>query len=422
LENNFRFGNTISKTKIKKRRESMKNLNRREFITRSVTGIGSLGLINLINNPVIAANLQEKTDKIIYRKLGKTDIEIPVVSMGVMNAFFPELIKKSYEVGMRLFDTAANYGDGKSETGLAKAIKELNVRKNVIIATKALYADLRRGLNQKQTKERFLEIFKGSLKRLEMKYVDILYLHDCNNADDVNNPGVLEAMKQLKKEKKIRYAGISSHRGTPEVLNAAVKLGFHDVAEISYNFAYAGFTELNDAIKKAGESGIGLIAMKTQGGGGWWRDMNKYQKIKGELNQTAALKWVLNNKYITSAIPGYTNYDQLNENFSVASNLEYNDEEKSFLEKQKPDMGMNFCRQCSVCVSSCPHKSDIPTLMRTHMYAAQYRNFYHAKATLNGIPSEYGLNACKQCSECSAKCPNSFDISGRINELKTIYA
>jgi uncharacterized protein len=400
----------------------MKDINRREFITRSIVGFGSLSMIDITKKIPFSGELQEKSGKIIYRKLGKTGLEIPVISMGVMNAFFPELIKKSYEIGIRHFDTAANYGDGKSETGLAQAIKELGVRKNVIIATKALYTDLRRDLNPKQTKERFLEIFKGSLKRLEMKYVDILYLHDCTKADDVNNPGVLESFKQLKKEKKIRFAGISSHRGTPEVLNAAAKLGFHDVAEIAYNFAYVNYTELNDAIKNAGEKGIGLIAMKTQGGGGWWRDMNKNQKIKGEINQTAALKWVLNNKYITSAIPGYTNYDQMNQNFSVAFDLEYNDEEKAFFEKQKPDMGMNFCRQCSSCIDTCPHKADIPTLMRTHMYAAQYRNFYHAKATMNNIPVNAGLNACKQCKECSAKCPNSFDISGRIEELKSIYA
>jgi uncharacterized protein len=398
---------------------------RREFLSSAILGLTSAGVLDLSDkiglNKEKQKNIFEPKKKTIYRKLGKTDIKIPIVSMGVMNAFVVELVQKSYESGIRLFDTAANYGNGKSEEALGEAIKQLGVRNKVIIATKGLYGNLRRGLDSKQLKERFLDIFNGSLKRLQMKYVDILYLHDCTKAEDVNNQGILEAFTLLKKQKKIRYAGVTSHQGTPQVLDEVCKLGFHDVVEIAFNFTLADYKDLHEAIKKTYEKGIGIVAMKTQGGGQWWREIRPNEWDIKDINQTAALKWVLNNKYITTAIPGFTNYDQLSENFSVASDLEYTDKEKEFLSNRKIDLGMTFCRQCSYCVNTCPYGVDIPSLMRTHMYAAQYNNFYQARDTFMGIPRDQSLIICNNCQTCNAKCKTSMDIAGRIEELKLIY-
>ena len=135
----------------------------------------------------------------------------------------------------------------------------------------------------------------------------------------------------------------------------------------------------------------------------------------------AALKWVLRNESITTAIPGYTTYEHMQENFSVAHDLEYSDEEKKLLSDNEVTVGMGFCRQCEVCMDSCPKKVEIPTLMRTHMYAAQYSNFHHARATLDEIPADNGLSACASCARCGARCAHSVDIPGRIEELKLLY-
>ena len=82
---------------------------------------------------------------------------------------------------------------------------------------------------------------------------------------------------------------------------------------------------------------------------------------------------------------------------------------------------MEFCRQCRKCVASCPHKADIPNLMRTHMYAAQYANFGLARHTLDEIPRAHGLLNCSSCASCVARCANSVNIGRKIDELKLIY-
>ena len=56
--------------------------------------------------------------------------------MGVMNADNPALVKRSFEMGVRHFDTASGYQKGRNEEMLGSVIKELKVRDQVIIATK----------------------------------------------------------------------------------------------------------------------------------------------------------------------------------------------------------------------------------------------------------------------------------------------
>jgi len=122
------------------------------------------------------------------------------------------------------------------------------------------------------------------------------------------------------------------------------------------------------------------------------------------------------------AIPGYTNFQQMEEDFSVAYDLEYTKEEKKFLEDRKAKLAISgYCQQCSRCLPTCPNGVDIPALMRTHMYAACYSNFYQARDTLDEIPRGKSIQICRSCKTCVARCVNSVNIARRIDELKMIY-
>jgi predicted aldo/keto reductase-like oxidoreductase len=141
---------------------------------------------------------------------------------------------------------------------------------------------------------------------------------------------------------------------------------------------------------------------------------------KLELNHKAMLKWVLRHKSVATAIPGYTTFDQLDENFSVAANLEYSKEEQDFLRTAQVELAQSFCTRCEECMPSCPRNVDIPTLMGTYMYAYQYCNIEHACATEKTIPKESGLDVCRTCDACEAKCPKSLDVAQRIDALKDL--
>lgn len=121
-----------------------------------------------------------------------------------------EALKKSYDLGIRLFDTAATYGFGHSEVVIAKALKE--VRNDILIATKFGYPcdDIKKvGLGEIATKESILKECEDSLRRLETDYIDIYQLH-INAMDTKNLPEVIETMELLKKQGKIRDYGWST--------------------------------------------------------------------------------------------------------------------------------------------------------------------------------------------------------------------
>ncbi len=127
---------------------------------------------------------------------------------------------------------------------------------------------------------------------------------------------------------------------------------------------------------------------------------------------------MLQHESIATAVTNYGNFDQLEQNFSVAYDLAYTDSEKKFLASEKTVSALEFCQQCGSCRSGCELRADIPTLMRSHMYALQYRDPEKAAYTLASIPKGKGLDACANCDTCSARCANSVNIARKIGELK----
>jgi len=174
-------------------------------------------------------------------------------------------------------------------------------------------------------------------------------------------------------------------------------------------------------IERAAKSGIGIVAMKTQAGG----TVKPDPKLPNELppaSQTALLKWVLNHKFVTTAIPGFSTYEHLEQDFSVARNLAYTSEEKRFLADKSFEAQAEFCQQCGECKKDCPNQVDIPLLMRLHMYAVQYRNTGMAQEMLASTAPGRGLDACGSCKSCVATCRNTVQIARKIAQLKALAA
>ena len=116
-------------------------------------------------------------------------------------------------------------------------------------------------------------------------------------------------------------------------------------------------------------------------------------------------------------------FQELDENFKVAYNLDYTNEEKQFLTDRNVILGMqSVCKQCKSCINTCPKRANIPDLIRSHMYAANYSDFAMSKHTLKNIEHSKGLLNCLSCEYCVAQCKNKVDIGKRIDDLKTIYS
>jgi predicted aldo/keto reductase-like oxidoreductase len=395
-------------------------LTRRKFISSSITGLAAAGFMGISPDAVLAQVKKEKGE-IIHRTLGNTGIRLPVVSMGVMNSNNPEVVRASYKHGVRHFDTASRYQYGRNEQMVGDVINRLGVRDKVIISTKEVVnpggAD-----NIESTVRDLKKQTEGSLRRLNTDYVDILYIHSASSAEDVNDIGILEGLKVLKKEGKIRFSGVSTHQSMTEVINEIASERLYDVILTAFNVTMADDTDLLKAIETAASKGIGIIAMKTQAGGRNLPNRDSLHEYDNSTIATATLKWVLQNPNISTSIPGYTNFAHMTEDFSVAYDLEYTDDEKRLLSDNNLELGFGYCRQCRKCLPTCPKGVDVPNLMRVHMYAAQYGNFQHARMELNDIGKEQSISICGVCTECVAQCSNRVDIKGKIQTLREIYA
>jgi len=255
------------------------------------------------------------------------------------------------------------------------------------------------------------------LRRLQMDHVDILYHHGADSSE-VQAEGPLAALQTLKKEGKTRFIGFSTHN-TVEVLNEAIRLNVFDVALVMLNYTMAHDAEMLSTIERAAKSGIGIVAMKTQAGG-TVRPNAKLPKELPPASQTALLKWVLNHEFIATAIPGFSTYEHLEQDFSVARNLAYTEEENKFLANKTFAAEAEFCQQCGQCIEDCPKNVDIPALMRSHMYSVQYRNAGLAQQLLASVGAGRGLDACRSCESCAASCRNTVQIARKIEQLKAL--
>jgi predicted aldo/keto reductase-like oxidoreductase len=408
---------------------------RRAFIFKTVGGVAAAGLIGPGALKLTARQAdagKQKSTRVagqpITRPLGKTGIRVPIVSMGVMNADNPALVKRSFEMGVRHFDTASGYQKGRNEEMVGSVIQKLKARDQVIIATKIPPGrpEIMDQMGDKLVTEDFLARLDQSLARLQTDHVDILYMHNISDPAMLKRPGLLDAIAKAKKTGKARFVGFSTHKNMASCLEAAVPSGRFEVILTAINYSMADDKALLEAMGKAARAGIGLVAMKTQCRQAWSREnaaAGGPEYSESSVWQTALLKWALRLESVSTAIPGYTTFQQLEADWPVAFSLDLNPEEAKFLADPGVQLALgHVCRQCGGCVDSCPHGVDIPALMRVHMYAANYANFQQARLTLDGIPPASGLRACADCASCQARCVRHVQIPRRVHELKTIFA
>ncbi len=389
-------------------------MKRRDFICGAF-GLASSGLMR--RGP---AQETRQGGRIIYRTLGRTGLRLPILSFGVMNSDSPDLISRALDMGITHLDTAHLYLRGNSELVIGRVVEQRKARNKVILATKMRFNRdrekpvflLEAAPNQPAaTAENLYKQLDISLGRLRTDYVDILYLHSCYSPEMALFEPLMNALVKVKREGKARFIGVSTHRDEPNVIRAAVDSGVYDVVLTAYNYLLERREDIKKAIAYAAEKGVGVVAMKTQGG----NDLQEEGKVA--INHKAALKWVLNDANVTTTIPGMTTFRQLETNFATMTEPELAPSERLMLERDAVRSGLLFCQNCRACVSSCANSVEVPHLVRAYMYARSYGNLSHARTTLEELPSDKGLEICRTCVACTVECRRGIPVGRRIGRL-----
>jgi len=298
-----------------------------------------------------------------YRHLGKTGIQVSELSFGSWVTFHNqagvksavEMMGAAYDAGVNFFDNAEVYAGGKSESVMGEAIKELKwARGSYLISTK-FYWGINEGVNRKNTLNRkyLVEGITGSLERLQLDYVDLIYCHRPDKTTPIEE--TVWAMHNIIEWGQALYWGTSEWAASEiiEAIQIAERHHLHKpvVEQPQYNMFEQGRLT-GDYVRFYKDYGYGttiwsplasgLLTGKYQGGipkdsrgalkGYDWlnnhlTDQQKLAKVAAlepiakelgcSLSQLA-LAWCLKNPFVSTVITGASRVEQVHENMKAA--------------------------------------------------------------------------------------------------------
>jgi aryl-alcohol dehydrogenase-like predicted oxidoreductase len=296
-----------------------KQISRKEFFTKALTGIAGISLVSkhLTGNSSTAPEL---------RGIGDTGIMVSPICFGAPRTNEESLIKYALEKGINFIDTGRAYGNGNNEIMVGKAVA--GRRGSVIIQSKIKLEENElpsKGKGRKgaeEIRDALSSKLEASLKALNTDYIDVLLYHGVSDENLLFHSEVMKFFSEMKKSGIIKAHGFSTHNdymNLPERNNSEV---FYDVIMVPFNpkgsfvhsvngrYSEWDQKKLISILTEAGNKGIGVIAMKTCSGG-------KYSPSADiEPSFKEAVLWVLQHKFISSAAIAMANFEQVDEHTS----------------------------------------------------------------------------------------------------------
>ncbi len=383
---------------------------RRAFLKATCAG-GAASLMTLKNFAVLAS---EEADAVPTRPFGKTGIEVPILGFGTSLhvAFSQLLLRQAVKWGVTYWDTANTYMGGNSEKAIGKYFGKYPAdRKKVFLVTKT---HARSG----DDRSRDLNL---SLERMQTDYIDLYLAHSVRSVDELDAQTKRWAQK-AKAEGKIRFFGFSTHSNTERCLLGAAGFGWIDAIMMRYNFRLMHADHMKRAVDACAKAGIGLTAMKTQGGGQVKTNTATELELAGRFLQKgftdaqAKLKAVWQNPQIASICSEMPNMNLLMSNVAAAANkLSLSAQDMQLLRKYARQTRSDYCAGCSdICETAVRAQMPIGKVMRYMMYARNYGNRREASDLFKKIPSEIRKQMLHlDYTLAEQKCPRKMAI-GRL--------
>jgi aryl-alcohol dehydrogenase-like predicted oxidoreductase len=379
---------------------SIEKIGRRRFIKRISSTL--LGMVVAKGfSPLPSFGKSDEAPSLTYRTLGRTGLKVVPVGMGVMNCSDPAVLLRAFDLGINFYDTADCYMWGRNEEMVGKAFQ--GKRDKVFIQTKVHQSD----------EKKMRASVERSLRRLKTDTIDVLVWHNLHSPEEVSDKRYVEFMTKMKKEGKARFTGFSAHNNMASLLIEASKGGHHDVALVSYNFTHS--KKLKEAVALAEKSGIGIVAMKTQAGG------YKREKMGGMSPHQAALKYVLMDQHVATAVPGVTTVEEIDECAAVmgtplsGKNVDELKQYHAFLQGR-------ICTMCGGCSGECPYGVPYHDLLRVVMYHDGYESKRQVQEAVSDTDILMKSEQCADCETCMIQCRRGLDIQGQVQLAQTIVS
>ncbi len=292
-----------------------------------------------------------------YRKLGKSGLKVSEICLGTMTfghgadeAESERMVHFAWDAGVNFFDTANSYGEGESEILLGKALK--GRRRDAIVATK-FFNPMGSGPNDSgMSRVHIMQAIDDSLKRLQMEYVDIYYIHHVDTQTPLEE--MLRALDDLVHQGKVRYTACSNY----QAWRLSEALWLSDSLNLAQFVCYQPLYNLvardieQELVPLCEYKGLGIVVWSPLAGGflsgkykpgersqaesrsaeGWAFPQRYFASNADETLQVlfevaeelghspaqVALRWVLEQRAMTSVIVGARHASHLEDNLGAA--------------------------------------------------------------------------------------------------------
>ena len=324
-------------------------------------------------------------DKIPYRRVGRSGLLLPAVSLGLWQNFGDEapldvqraILRRAFDLGVTHFDLANNYGPpyGHAEINFGRLMREdfRPYRDELIISTKAGYDMWPGPYGDHGSRKYLLASLDQSLGRMGLEYVDIFYSHRFD--PDTPLEETMGALDTAVRSGKALYAGISSYSpertreayailksmGTPllihqpsysminrwiegGLLDTLGELGvgciaFSPLAQGVLTTKYLGGVPAGSRAARNGSLSQDQLSERTLT---HVRSLNEIAASRGQSLAQMAISWVLRDDRMTSALIGASSVRQLEENLAAAARSAFTAEEIKAIDADAVEAGINI--------------------------------------------------------------------------------
>lgn len=378
-----------------------------------------------------------------YRNLGNTGLRVSEIGMGCegfvdkADEEVLEFVNLMEKEGVNCIDLYTS--NPKVRTALGKAIKG---RREKFILQSHICSIWENGQYLRTRDiEKVKAGFDTMLNELDVDYIDIGMIHYVDSLDDLNgilNGSVIEFVKELKAQGKIKCIGMSSHN--PVVAKKAIETGLIEVLMFSINPCYdmqpadedveqlwnpekyeKPLLNMDKDRKELYETreklGVGITVMKAFGGGDLLN--SKYSPAKVSLTPVQCLHYALTRPAVASVMSGARNIEELKESIRYET---VDDSEKDYvpaLTKFPKISWEGHCMYCGHC-APCPKGIDV-ALLTKFLNLAKVQGEVPETVREHYKVLQHKAKECVQCGACETRCPFKVDIRKNMKDALEIF-
>ncbi len=310
-------------------------------------------------------------DSMEYRRTGHSGLKLPAISLGLWHNFGDDrplesqraILRRAFDLGITHFDLANNYGPppGSAELNFGKIFSQdfASYRDELILSTKAGYLMHPGPYGEWGSRKYLLSSLDASLKRMGVDYVDIFYSHRFDPETPLEE--TMGALASAVQQGKALYVGVSSYTAeqTAEAVRILRGMGVRPlIHQPSYSMINR-WTEEDGLLDTLEDAGMGCISFAPLAQGmltgkylkGIPADsraaqgkslnpdllsdevlrrltgLNEIAARRGQSLAQLALKWVLRDDRMTSALIGASSVPQLEENVAALASAPLGEDE-----------------------------------------------------------------------------------------------